>query len=104
MWPRSPYTISALLLINLGLQICDGLMTYHGLQRGFQEGNPLVSLTIERWGAVWGLLFWKAEAGGLLVLLWYLSACPSAVLGLAITAGSYVVLAVFPWMGLLLFS
>ncbi len=77
-------------------------MTYYGLQHGFEEGNPLVAATIARWGAVWGLLFWKAEACGRLVLLRRLAAYPSAVLGLAMTAGSYLVFSFIPWMGLLM--
>lgn len=91
-----------LFLRNLGCQIGDGLLTYDGLQHGFAEGNPLVAAPTERWGAVWRLLFWKAEAGGLLVLLWRCAEYPSAVCGLALTAGSYLVFSFMPWMGLLL--
>ena len=100
----SPRLITALFLVNVGLQLCDGLLTYQGLQLGFHEGNPLVMTAIDQWGAGWGLLFWKAEACGLLVFLWHLAEYPLAVFGLVMTAGSYLVLSVIPWTGLLLFA
>ena len=65
--------------------------------------NSLLT-AIDQWGAGWGLLFWKAEACGLLVFLWHLAEYPLAVFGLVMTAGSYLVLSVIPWTGLLLFA
>ena len=98
----SPAAIQILFVLNVGLQIGDGLLTYIGLRQGFAEGNPLIATTLEQWGTIGGLLFWKVTACGLLVGLRCLTAAPSAVYGLAVTAGSYLVLSVFPWLGLLL--
>lgn len=88
--------------LNLGLQVLDGLMTYYGLQVGFQEGNPLVRTAMEFWGIEWGLLLWKVLACSLLGLLYSLRESVNIIPGLALTAGAYVLLSLFPWMGLLL--
>ena len=98
-----PIGIATLLLgINLSLQVLDGLMTYYGLQVGFQEGNPLVQTAMEFWGVEWGLLLWKVLACSLLGLLYSLRESVNIIPGLALTAGAYIVLSLFPWMGLLL--
>lgn len=90
-----------LFLVNIGLQVCDGLLTSFALSLGFQEGNPLIQATIDCWGPGWGITVWKAEACGMLVLLRGLARYPAAVVALAVTAGSYLVLSVLPWLGVL---
>jgi hypothetical protein len=98
-----PIGIATLLLgINISLQVLDGLMTYYGLQAGFQEGNPLVRAAMEFWGIEWGLLVWKVLACSLLGLLYSLRRSVNVIPGLVVTAGAYIVLSLFPWMGLLL--
>ena len=98
-----PIGITTLLLgINLGLQVLDGLMTHYGLRVGFQEGNPLVRTAIEFWGAEWGLLLWKMLACSLLGLLYSLRESVNIIHGLALIAGAYLILSLFPWLGLLL--
>lgn len=72
-----------LFLVNIGLQVCDGLLTYYGLSLGFQEGNPLIQVTIDYWGPGWGIAIWKAEACGMFVLLRGLARYPAAVVALA---------------------
>src|SRR5437016_4101270 len=61
--------VHALLWVNIGLQVCDGVATYHGLQHGLQEGNPLLRELMARWGVGWALLGTKSGACALLVSL-----------------------------------
>ena len=59
-------------IFNLLLQVFDGLFTYHVLSRGIPEANPLVRSAILKWGAAWGLLYWKGIACILLALIFAL--------------------------------
>jgi hypothetical protein len=59
-------------ILNLLLQVFDGLFTYHVLSRGIPEANPLVRSAILEWGAAWGLLYWKGIACILLALIFAL--------------------------------
>jgi Domain of unknown function (DUF5658) len=56
-------------LLNLLLQVFDGLLSYHALSKGVPEANPLVGLAISEWGVVWGLFYAKAVACLLLLLI-----------------------------------
>ena len=38
------------------------------VEYGVPEANPLVNAAISEWGVVWGLLYWKTLACGLLLL------------------------------------
>ena len=59
-------------IFNLLLQVFDGVLTYEVLSLGAQEANPLVRNAITQWGTVWGLLYWKTLACGLLLLIFAL--------------------------------
>jgi hypothetical protein len=59
-------------LLNLLLQIVDGVLTYIALSLGMEEANPLVRTAILEWGEVWGLLYWKTLACVLLLLIFAL--------------------------------
>ena len=59
-------------ILNLLLQIFDGLMSYHVLSEGVPEANPLVSHAISAWGMGWGLLYSKTFACVLLLLIFAL--------------------------------
>jgi hypothetical protein len=59
-------------LLNLLLQVSDGLLSYHALSEGVPEANPLVNSTISAWGIFWGLLYWKTLACVLLLLIFAL--------------------------------
>jgi hypothetical protein len=39
---RAERGLFALLMLNVALQVFDGLATYHGMRVGFGEGNPLL--------------------------------------------------------------
>jgi hypothetical protein len=59
-------------ILNLLLQVFDGLLSYHVLSEGVPEANPLVSRAISEWGVGWGLLYWKTFACVLLLLIFAL--------------------------------
>ena len=59
-------------LLNLLLQVFDGLLSYHVLSAGVPEANPLVRNAISAWGIIWGLLYWKTLACVLLLLIFML--------------------------------
>jgi Domain of unknown function (DUF5658) len=59
-------------LLNLMLQVFDGLLSYHALSAGVPEANPFVDRTIAAWGIFWGLLYWKILACALLTVIFAL--------------------------------
>jgi hypothetical protein len=59
-------------ICNLILQLVDALVTHHVLAAGIPEANPLVAAAIGSWGSVWGLLYCKAFACVLLLLIFAL--------------------------------
>lgn len=60
------------LVVNLTLQVFDGVLTYKVMRYGVAEANPLVRDAIATWGAAWGLVFWKVFACALLLLIFVL--------------------------------
>ena len=58
-----------LLTFNLFLQFTDGLVSYQAFALGAAEANPVVAAAIVNWGMVWGLVYNKALACLLLVLI-----------------------------------
>jgi hypothetical protein len=59
-------------LLNLVLQLFDGLLSYHALSAGVPEANPLVNSAISAWGIFWGLFYWKTLACVLLTVIFAL--------------------------------
>lgn len=94
--------VHALFLVNIGLQLCDGLATYYGVHRGMPEANPLLHASITQWGVGWALLVWKTAACLLLLFLRALGAHPFIVRALTLTAACYVALSLLPWLAVLL--
>src|SRR5438045_6362903 len=68
MMPLPPL-LAGYLVFNLLLQVFDGVLTYQVMSYGVAEANPLVRNAIASWGVVWGLVFWKALACALLLLI-----------------------------------
>lgn len=64
-----PSFLFGYLIFNLLLQVFDGVLTYQVVNYGVQEANPLVRSAMAAWGVVWGLVFWKALACALLLLI-----------------------------------
>ena len=65
-------SIRDLLILNLTLQIFDGLFSYHAFSLGAAEANPFVSAAISSWGVIYGLLYKKILACALLLLIFSL--------------------------------
>src|SRR6266566_979510 len=71
-------------ILNLLLQVFDGLLSYHVLSEGVPEANPLVSRAISEWGVVWGLFYSKTFACVLLLLIF--AGLLALILGLLVWA------------------
>ena len=96
---RTATHLYRLLILNLVLQLFDGIATYQGLRLGFGEANPILLAAFHLVGVGPALLLFKAKACGLLVLLH--RAAPARV-GVAVLSGLaavYCVLSLGPWLG-----
>ncbi len=100
-WPVSARLVNWLCLLNLVLQLLDGVLTAIGSRRGIEEANPLILYTIDALGPGLGLLLWKVEACVWIGLLRSLGTRPLVAVALTITAGVYLSLSVVPWVFLL---
>ncbi len=88
-----------LFVLNMALQLFDGVATYQGLRIGFQEANPILVQAFSHVGVLPTLVFYKAYACGLLVVLHRIT---PAHLGVPIMQGLAAVYCVFslgPWLG-----
>lgn len=88
-----------LLLLNLLLQVFDGVATYQGLRVGFKEANPLLVAAFQAIGVGPALLLFKVKACGLLVLLQRTTPAPMSLAVLRILAAVYCALSLAPWLG-----
>ena len=66
-------SVRDLLTFNLFLQFTDGLVSYQAFALGAAEANPVVAAAIVNWGMIWGLIYNKALACVLLLLIFALS-------------------------------
>ena len=84
-------TLRDLLILNLTLQVFDGLFSYQVFSLGAAEANPFVSAAISSWGVTYGLLYKKILACALLLLIFtFRHSLPSLTRqGLIITASVY---------------
>lgn len=90
--------LGALLLLNLWLQIFDGLATYLGVAAGYGEGNPLVASTFSHFGVGPALCVAKVYACGCLLVIWHLRRRSTlAMPALVGTAIAYLAGSVAPW-------
>ena len=80
-----------LLILNLTLQVFDGLFSYQVFSLGAAEANPFVSAAISNWGVIYGLLYKKILACALLFLVFaFRDRLPSLTRrGLIVTASVY---------------
>src|SRR5262245_8557853 len=88
-----------LLILNLALQLFDGVATYQGLRLGFQEANPILVAAFGALGVGPALLLFKAKACGLLVLLHRATPARVGIPVLRTLAAIYCVLSLGPWLG-----
>jgi hypothetical protein len=89
-----------LFLLNIALQLFDGVATYQGLRLNWCEGNPLLVATMPALGIGTTLLLFKAKACGFLVLLRRAGdrSLPYAQESLIAIATAYTFLSFVPWM------
>jgi Domain of unknown function (DUF5658) len=81
-----------LLTFDLFLQFTDGLISYQAFALGAIEANPVVAAAILNWGMVWGLVYNKALACLLLLLIFALRRNRRLITirALSVTASVYV--------------
>jgi Domain of unknown function (DUF5658) len=89
-------SIRDLLILNLTLQVFDGLFSYQAFSLGAAEANPFVSAAISNWGVIYGLLYKKILACALLLLVFaFRHRLPSLTQrGLVVTASFYTCVAI----------
>ena len=88
-----------LFLLNLCLQLFDGIATYQGLSHHrWSEGNPLLSSWMPYLGTGATLLLFKAKACGFLVLLRRLAGAPLVYESMVVLATVYAFFSFIPWM------
>jgi len=90
--PCNAMSLRDLLSFNLFLQLTDGVVSYHAFALGAIEANPVVAAAILNWGMVWGLIYKKALACLLLLLIFALRRNRRLLArrALAVTASVYV--------------
>ena len=91
-----------LFLLNVCLQMFDGMATYQGLLYHWNEGNPLLLATMPYLGVGTTLLLFKAKACGFLIVLRRLGERPLVYESLVVLATVYTFLSFIPWMTRLL--
>jgi len=87
-----------LFLLNLCLQLFDGVATYQGLHWHWNEGNPLLVAAMPYLGVGMTLLLFKAKACGFLVVLRRLGDRPLVYESMVVLATVYTFLSFLPWM------
>jgi Domain of unknown function (DUF5658) len=97
MEPYPGRGVAALVVLNLVLQLFDGVATYVGLHVGFGEGNPLLDHAFTLLGPGSALLLFKLNACACLLLIWYLRQSRLAVPALVLCAAFYIACSVAPW-------
>jgi hypothetical protein len=94
--------VHQLFLLNLCLQLFDGVATYQGMRFAWAEGNPILAASMPYLGVGTTLLLFKAKACGFLVLLRRRAGQPLVYESLVFLAGLYAVLSFIPWLTRLL--
>ena len=86
-----------LFLLNLSLQLFDGIATYQGLRLGVREANPILVATFDQLGIATSLILFKANACGLLFLLNRRPQHRLVFPTLLILAVTHISLSLVPW-------
>ena len=88
-----------LLLLNILLQLFDGIATYSGHHMGIREGNPLLRNAFHLWGVAPSLLVFKAQACALLLIIYRIASEELARPAFGLLVGVYSVCSLIPWLG-----
>lgn len=94
--------LQQLFVLNIALQLFDGVATYQGLKHDWMEGNPLIVASIPYFGVGVTLLLFKAKACGFLVLLRRLGERTLVAESFVLLAVTYTFLSFLPWLSRLL--
>lgn len=86
-----------LFLLNIVLQLFDGVATYAGVQMGVREANQLLCNCFAMWGVGRSLILFKAFACSVLVLLYRKTGEEIGLLALTLLAVVYSVCSLLPW-------
>ena len=86
-----------LFLLNLVLQMFDGVATYYGITH-WGEGNPLIVSMMPTFGVGATLLLFKAKACGFLVVLRRLGGHRGVHESMVVLATAYTLLSFIQWM------
>jgi hypothetical protein len=97
MSPLQERTVYDLFVLNIALQIFDGVATYQGLRVGWREANPILVAAFAHFGVGPALLLFKANACGLLFLLNRHRSHALVGPALALLATLHVLLSLVPW-------
>jgi hypothetical protein len=89
--------IQELFVLNVFLQLFDGIATYYGVAH-WGEGNPIVATLIAYLGVGMALFLVKLKACGFLWVLRRLQGRPLVVESLAGLATAYACFSFIPWM------
>ena len=90
--------LAQLFVLNVALQLFDGVATYQGLRLGFYEANPLLITSFQTLGVLPALLLFKAKACGLILLIRRGSPAQVSLPALRMLAVAYCVLSLVPWL------
>ena len=86
-----------LFLLNIVLQLFDGMATYAGVQMGVGEANQLLRNAFAVWGVGPSLILFKGLACGMLLLLYRNAGEEIGRPALTLLATVYCVCSLFPW-------
>jgi hypothetical protein len=91
-----------LLLLNILLQVFDGVATAQGLRLGIREGNHLLAAAFNYWGVGLSLVVFKTFACGALVFVYAAARREVARKALGAIAAIYCTCSLVPWLVALL--
>ena len=92
-----PGTAHDLFLLNIVLQIFDGMATYSGVRMGVAEGNQLLCNAFAIWGVGPSLLLFKGFACVVLLLLYRHTPEELGRSALILLAALYCMFSLIPW-------
>ncbi len=87
-----------LLVLNLLLQVFDGIATAQGLRLGMHEGNHLLATAFNYWGVGPSLVAFKTFACGALMFVYAAARQDVARKALAAIALVYSTCSLLPWL------
>ncbi len=102
MFLTSSRAVHHLFLLNIALQVFDGIATYVAVGTPAGEGNPLLAAAMTHLGIGTALVLFKLKACGCLLLLRRMSGHALVGLSFAGLAATYTAFSFVPWMSRIL--